>query len=141
MSITGLKFGEHIADIIIQKHKIQFGKLYHVVEKPSKLDELIIPDFISLGFGVASIVLVVALTSTMQINRGILFATVFAPIGTYILITYSTNFLGYNKYFVFFKVPWLDGIYLNIMQRKDFFHGELLLQIYQVQSLSEYYFF
>jgi hypothetical protein len=81
MSVTGLKFGEHIADIIIQKRKIQTERLYRIVEVPSKLNELIIPDFICLGVGIASIVLVVTLSSIIQVNRSILFATVFAPIG------------------------------------------------------------
>lgn len=79
--MTGLKFGEHIADIIIQKRKIQSERLYHIAEKPSKLNELIIPDFICFGVGIASIVLVVTLSSTMQVNRSVLFAAVFAPIG------------------------------------------------------------
>jgi hypothetical protein len=81
MSVTGLKFGEHLADIIIQKNKIISGKLYHVVQKPSKLNEFITLDFTCLGLGMASIILVVSLASTVQVNKSILFAAVFAPIG------------------------------------------------------------
>ncbi|RIA97122.1 CrcB-like protein [Glomus cerebriforme] len=84
MSVTGLKFGEHLADIIIPKHKIQSGKLYHIVRKPFKLNELTTLDFICLGFGIASIVLVVVLAITIQVNRSILFAIVYAPLGTII---------------------------------------------------------
>ncbi|RGB35860.1 CrcB-like protein [Rhizophagus diaphanus] len=100
MSVTGLKFGEHIADIIIQKRKIQSERLYHIVEKPSKLNELIIPDFICLGVGIASIVLVVTLSSTMQVNRSVLFAAVFAPIGT-LIRWYLSKYNAIKKSF-----PW-----------------------------------
>ncbi|GES95880.1 CrcB-like protein-domain-containing protein [Rhizophagus clarus] len=79
MSITGLKIGEHIADIIIRNRKTH--SVLHIVEEPFKLNELIIPDFISIGIGVVSIVLVVTLSSTVQVNRSVLFAVVFAPIG------------------------------------------------------------
>jgi len=80
MSVIGLKFGEHIADIIIQKRRIQ-PKAYHIVERPFKLNEFTVPDFICLGSGIASVILVVFLSSIVQENRNILFAAVFAYIG------------------------------------------------------------
>ncbi|CAG8551622.1 9235_t:CDS:2 [Funneliformis caledonium] len=98
MSVTGLKFGEHLADIILPKHKIRLGKSCKIVQKPSKLNEFTIADFICLGFGIASFVLVVALASTVQVNRNIIFATVFAPIGTSIRC-YLSKYNTFKKHF------------------------------------------
>ncbi len=72
--------------MIIPKHKIQSEKLYNIVQKPSKLNEFTIVDFICLGFGIISVILVVTLASTIQVNREILFDIVFGPIGNFIYI-------------------------------------------------------
>ncbi|CAI2183238.1 2963_t:CDS:2 [Funneliformis geosporum] len=98
MSVTGLKFGEHLADIIIPRHQIRLGKLYKIVQKPSKLNEFTIADILCLGFGIVSFILVVALASTVQVHRNIIFATVFAPIGTSIRC-YLSKYNTLKKHF------------------------------------------
>ncbi|KAG9303276.1 hypothetical protein G9A89_013602 [Geosiphon pyriformis] len=93
MSVSGLKFGEHLADFFLPKN---FPKdksnaknnskskktSYRVVPRKFKYDDLIFIDWICISLGFFSILTVVILTILIKEHRKIMFATIFAPIGT-----------------------------------------------------------
>ncbi|CAG8433505.1 6281_t:CDS:2 [Diversispora eburnea] len=105
MSIIGLKFGEHFADLIMPNQKAPAGLKQQIILKSPKFKDLLFLDWICLFFGISSMILVIFLATFIKVNRNILFATVFAPwylsrldnnfgSSTFPIGTFSANMLG-----------------------------------------------
>ncbi|CAG8641517.1 21571_t:CDS:2 [Gigaspora margarita] len=82
MSIVGLKFGEQLADVFMPNQKTPNKTIHKITVKSSNMKGFTLLDWVCVASGCASLVLIITLAATIQVHQRILFATVFAPIGT-----------------------------------------------------------
>ncbi|CAG8550415.1 9985_t:CDS:2, partial [Racocetra persica] len=84
MSIVGLKFGEHLADAFMVNQITPKGIVHKVIIRPSNIKEFTRLDWVCVVSGCVSSGLIIALAVSIQVQRRVLYAAVFAPIGTLI---------------------------------------------------------
>ncbi|KAF0378378.1 CrcB-like protein-domain-containing protein [Gigaspora margarita] len=82
MSIVGLKFGEQLADVFMPNQKTPNKTIHKITVKSSTMKGFTLLDWVCVASGCASLVLIITLAATIQVHQRILFAIVFAPIGT-----------------------------------------------------------
>ncbi|CAG8644456.1 14812_t:CDS:2, partial [Cetraspora pellucida] len=84
MSIVGLKFGEQLADAFMISQITPKGIVHKVIIRPSNIREFARLDWVCIVSGCVSWLLIIALAISIQVQRRVLYAAVFAPIGTLI---------------------------------------------------------
>nr|CAG8537792.1 7912_t:CDS:2 [Entrophospora candida] len=100
MSVSGLRFGEHLGDFILSSQRFKSTNLHKISTKPFNLKELSVIDWIIVGFSLTSFALIIILLAIIQLDRNLLFIIIFSPIGTFVRLWLSR----YNRITKFFPI-------------------------------------
>ncbi|CAG8566516.1 6518_t:CDS:2 [Racocetra fulgida] len=108
MSIVGLKFGEHLADAFMVNQITPKGIVHKIIIRSSNIKEFTRRDWVCVVSGCVSSVLIIALAVSIQVQRRVLYAAVFAPIdGNYPALIHG------NLYFL------LERLLLTLVVRRS----------------------
>lgn len=118
MSIIGLKFGEHLADLLMPNQKPPVGLKHRIESKSPQFKDFLFLDWICILVGVTSLILVILLASLIKVNQNILFAMVFAPLGIhyYILLYHFIIFQIISIRFIILTILIIFHIYYIMYQ-------------------------